>query len=181
MTRDEDRVFTAFCEGQLRIAQALDAASDVLILRALGEEAPVTRYIARFEMPCLAGGNGNGLRHAPHSTIGICFPPYHLSRFDIARVATWLEPRDAFHPNIKWPFICLGHMPPGTGIEEIVYQIHEVIAWQRVTMTELDALNHDACAWARSNRDRHPLDVPPLKRRSLEYALEPIRVPENRP
>ena len=81
---------------------------------------------------------------------------------------------EVFHPNIKAPFICVGKLSPGTLLVDILYQCFEIISYNKVTMREDDALNGAACAWARSNQHRFPVDPRALKRRSLEFRIEPI-------
>ena len=51
------------------------------------------------------------------------------------------------------------------------YQLFEIITYKRVTMREDDALNPVACAWARRNTHRFPIDPRPLKRRTVEFRL----------
>ncbi|HVR30785.1 MAG TPA: hypothetical protein VMS86_14780 [Thermoanaerobaculia bacterium] len=43
-------------------------------------------------------------------------------------------------------------------------------------MREDDALNREACVWARANQHRFPLDRRPLKRRALRFELRPMAV-----
>jgi hypothetical protein len=81
-------------------------------------------------------------------------------------VLTWLAPRDIWHPNISAdaPVICVGRLAPGTALVDLLYQLFEVITWNKVTMREDDALNRAACQWARRNGHRFPVDRRPLKR-----------------
>ena len=50
------------------------------------------------------------------------------------------------------------------GLVEILYQIFEIITYGKVTMNEADALNKDACRWARRHTQLFPIDKRPLKR-----------------
>ena len=107
--------------------------------------------------------------------VGIGFHDGYLRAADPCRVLTWLWPRNVFHPNIsdRAPFICVGHLVPGTSLVDILYQCFEIITYHKVTMREDDALNKDACAWARQNQHRFPIDPRPLKRRSVDFHVEP--------
>jgi hypothetical protein len=108
--------------------------------------------------------------------VGIAFPHDYLRRADPFQVLTWLGPRNVFHPNIsdRAPFICVGRIAPGMPLVDLIYQLHEIITFNKATVCEDDALNHDACAWARHNQHRLPVDTRPLKRRRLEFTVEPI-------
>jgi hypothetical protein len=55
---------------------------------------------------------------------------------------------------------------------EILYRCYDVITFNKVTMREDDALNRDACVWARRNRARFPVDTRPLKRTSPDRDVE---------
>jgi hypothetical protein len=41
-------------------------------------------------------------------------------------------------------------------------------------MRENNALNTEACAWARRNLHRFPVDSRPLKRRTADFSIEPL-------
>jgi hypothetical protein len=45
-------------------------------------------------------------------------------------------------------------------------------------MREDDALNRHACAWARKNASRFPIDDRPMMRRRLEYRIRDAGTPE---
>jgi hypothetical protein len=82
--------------------------------------------------------------------IGVSFPPdYQRKAHDSSRIVTLLSPDNIFHPNIMGPMICLGQIAPATPAVEICTRVHEVLTCQRITMREDDALNGDACQWAR--------------------------------
>ena len=55
---------------------------------------------------------------------------------------------------------------------DLIYQVFEIITYHKVTMTEKDALNWEACAWARQHKDRFPIDSRPLRRRALDLQVE---------
>jgi hypothetical protein len=113
------------------------------------------------------------VRESDRFEVGITFPPDYLRRIDPFEIVTWLGPRNVFHPNIsdRGPFICVGRLAPGMPLVDLLYQVFEIITYQKVTMREDDALNADACAWARRHRDRLPIDRRPLKRRALELQI----------
>jgi hypothetical protein len=166
-----DQVFPGFLEGQYHAADHLVRQSDILELTPLGEAPFITRYIAEFHCASLGFNRvSREVEPVEHTQVGIWFPPNYLQEFETAAVVSWLGPISIWHPNIRPPYMCLGHMAPGTIIEDILFQIYEIISFQRVGMA--DPLNSAACAWARQNQARFPLDNRPLKRRSVDLNIE---------
>lgn len=162
-----DHIYESFLERQFHEGLVLSDASDLLELAPLGK-APPAKYLARFRCTGLVKGP-SGIEEADCFDVGIRFPPDYLRRAEPAEVLTWLGPRSIFHPNIsdRVPLICVGRFGPGTSLVDLLYQIYEVISYQNVKMREDDAMNHEACAWARRHRGRLPVDRRPLKRRVL--------------
>ena len=167
MTVTKDRIYESFLGQQLRDGLALSRASDLVELVPMGDELP-TKYLARFRCKGLVK-SGSTVEVANRFDVGIRFPPDYLRRAEPLEVLTWIGPRDVFHPNISdlLPVICIGRLAPGTSLVDLIYQVYEVISYQKVTMREDDALNGAACAWARRNRNRFPVDRRPLRRRTL--------------
>ena len=169
-----DRVLTAFLARQREEGMALAAASDLLELvpvdGALGQ-----RYLADFRCTGLIQTESGQIVEADRFVLGIWFPHHYLREADPFHVLTWLEPRRIFHPNVSPPFICVGRLAPGTPIVDLVYRCFEIVTYNKVTMREDDALNREACAWARRNQHRFPLDRRPLKRRGVEFEVEAVR------
>jgi hypothetical protein len=170
-----DKVLTAFLERQREDGMALAAASDLLDLAPL-EPAPCQRYLAGFRCTGLIRGEAGGVTTADRFLVGIWFPDQYLREADPSRVLAWIAPQQVFHPNVRPPFICVGHLAPGTPLVDLLYRCFEIITWNRVTMREDDALDRDACRWARNNQDRLPVDRRPLKRRRVELGVEPLEV-----
>jgi hypothetical protein len=160
-----DEILGSFLERQFEQIQDLAAHSDVVEILRHGPPPP-DRYILRFHCKGLVR-TAEGIGQADHFDFGIHFPPDYLRRIEVAEVITMLWPPEIFHPNCRFPFICVGRMRPGTGIRDIAYQLYEMMTYNRVVMREDDALDHAACAWARQNQDRFPLEVRPLRRRDL--------------
>ncbi len=173
-----DRVFDGFLRQQYEQGMALAQDSDLLELLALeGPPAP-QHYLARFRCKGLVRTTDGSVLEADEFLVGVFFPSDYLRRADAAQVLAWLGPRNVFHPNIsdRAPFICVGRLAPGTALVDILYQCFEIITYQKATVREDDALNHDACAWARRNAQRLPVDTRPLKRRALALQVEPLEV-----
>ncbi len=165
-----DAIFAGFLEVQREEGLRLAAASDLLDLEPLDPQ----RFIARFHCTSLARNAAGRMVESRESVIGVRFFENHLRMPGRPEMLTWLAPLDVYHPNIRPPFICLGPIHAGEGLESLLYRCFEVIRFGNVTMREVDALNHDACSWARRNTHCFPLDDRPLKRR--ERAPLPVAV-----
>ena len=167
------KIFDSFLKCQFEEGMALAQESDLLDL-APSPEDPPDRYMVRFTCRGLVQAEGGEVVEADYFMVGIRFPPDYLRRVEPFEVLTWLGPANVFHPNIsdQAPIICVGRLSPGTGLVDLLYQVFEIVTYQRVTMREDDALNPVACAWARRNQDRFPIDHRPLKRRELKLQVE---------
>ena len=171
----QDKIFEAFLRRQHEEAMELAQSSDLLELYPMGGDPP-NRYIAVFRCKGLVrAADGNAIE-ADHFEVGIWFPSDYLRRADPFQVLTWLGPFDVFHPNIsdRAPLICVGRLVPNTRLIDILYQCFDIITYNKVTMREDDALNREACVWARNNQHRFPIDRRPLKRRALDLRIEQI-------
>lgn len=160
-----DRVLDAFLTQQMEEGLALAAESNLLDLLPIG--TPANRYLARFRCTGLVEESPGNIARAERFDVGIWFGDDYLRVARPFQSLTWLGPRNIWHPNIsnEAPVICVGHLTPGTGIVDLLYQVFEIITWNKVTMREDDALNRAACQWARRHLDQFPVDGRPLKRR----------------
>ena len=166
-----DRIFDGFLNRQWEDGMALASASDLLELLPVSGNPP-SRYIAQFHGKGLVCGTDGKVHELTHCAVGISFPSDYLRHCNPFEVLTWLGPANVFHPNIRFPVICVGLLEPGTTLVEILHRIFEIVTYQKVTMREDDALNRDACVWARCNQDRFPVDPRPLKRRGLNLRIQ---------
>lgn len=167
-----DRLLTRFLQRQYKEGMALASASDLLELVPLGPPDAPAMYLAHFSCTGLLRHNGEVVEHDDF-LFGIRFPDDHLRRFEAVRVLTWCEPVEIWHPNIRPPYICVGQMQPGATLPELVHQCFDIVSYSNVDMREHNALNRDACAWARHNRHRFPTDRRPLKRRRPVHSPRP--------
>ena len=164
-----DRILRSFLACQHREGMALADASDRVRLVALGGDPP-RKYLADFRCKGLVETPGGEVVEAERFVVGLWFPDDYLRAADPFTVLTWLEPRAVFHPNIRPPFMCIGPIAPATFLTDLLFRCYEVITYGRVTVDERDALNLDACRWARRNLDRFPIDRRPLKRQTRDAA-----------
>jgi hypothetical protein len=176
-----DHIYGGFLEQQHVDISALVADSDRFVVRPLpGRPAP-SRYLVRFHCTGMVCDGGEPQISDGPFDLGIWMPEDYLRRVNPAQVLTWLGPRSIWHPNIgpvpRTPqdpiFICPGRLALGTPLVDLVYQCWEIITFNKVTMLENDALNKPACAWARANQDRFPLDNRPLRRTQFEVDALP--------
>jgi hypothetical protein len=165
-----DAIMRNFLGRQREEALALSVASDLVTIAPLErpEGGPADRFFVRFACRGLVRTPDGLIVEAADFAVGIWFPENYLRTADPFRVLTWLGPRQVWHPNIsdRAPAICVGRLAPGTSLVDLVYQCWEIITWNKVTMREDDALNLEACQWARSHLTRLPVDTRPLKRRA---------------
>jgi hypothetical protein len=168
-----DEILAGFLERQLAEGMALAAESDVLTLLPIGGPLP-QRYLADFRCRGLVRLESGAVVEADHFVLGVVFDDNYLRDADPFRVLTCLAPPGIYHPNVTpgAPFICVGPVTPGTPLVDLLYRSFEVFTYQRVTMREDNALNVEACAWARRNLHRFPIDDRPLKRSSTDFGIE---------
>jgi hypothetical protein len=168
----QDKILESFLERQQQEGLELARSSDLVDLFPL-DGPPAQHYRLSFRCQGLVRSADGAVETADRFEIGVHFPSDYLRRADTFHVLTWFGPRNVFHPNISGgkPFICIGRLTPGTSLVDIIYQCFEIITCNKVTMRDDDALNHEACAWARRNQHLFPIDKRPLKRRTLEVEV----------
>jgi hypothetical protein len=168
-----DNVLSGFLDRQLEEGRALAAESDLFDLVPVDGPAR-QRYLLDFRCTGLVRRGSGEIAPADRFVVGVWFPDHYLRVADPYRVLTWLEPLETWHPNIRAPFVCAGRIVPGTPLVDLVYRCFEIATFSSVTMREDDALNQEACAWARRNLQRFPVDTRPLKRRTADFAIETL-------
>ncbi len=160
-----DLIMQAFLQQQNEAGAALAANSDVLNIVPLSGE-PASSFILEYHCQGLVRGIDGVISMADAFAVGLNFPSDYLRRVaHAAQILMWLQPKSAFHPNISpnGPFICIGDIKPGTGIVDIAFRVFDLITWNNFCPVEDDALNMDACAWARHNMEMFPVDDRSLK------------------
>ena len=174
-----DQVFKGWLKTQFEAGMRLAQESDLFELVPLGASPP-DRYIAHYACKGLVRSGDGAISETNSFLLGLWFPEDYLRSRDPHlpyRVLTWLGPPDIWHPNIsnEHPVICAGRLLPGTGLVQILYQVYEIISWNKITMVESDALNTEACAWARRHKHLFPVDRRPLKRQRFNLTLKSHR------
>lgn len=167
-----DFIYRRFMERQLAEGLALAEESDLVRLHFPATSPP--NVVAEYHCKGLVRGEDGVIKEADQFEVGIWFPPDYLRRADPFEMLRMFTP-NAWHPNIsrELPLICIGRLAPGTSLVDILYQIFDVLTYQKYNPRENDSLNKVACAWARENRHRFPIDRRPLKRRKLNLEARP--------
>lgn len=169
-----DRIMQSWLERQHVEATALAAASDHLTLLH-DAETPPRSYIVRFHCHTMVQAGGGEVEPTSECVVLFRFPLDYLRVVpDPAWIVALLSPRNLFHPNVAPPFMCIGRIAPGTSLCELIYQVYEVLTFAKLTPREDDALNRDACAWARRNMQLFPVDTRPLRRQGADFEINPI-------
>ena len=157
-----DTITKLFLETQQRDAIELAAESDLIEVTPLD----LQRLVITFRCHGLVLDARDRVREHDYFRVGIWLPESYLREANPAQILTWLEPAEVWHPNIRSPYVCLGKIAPGTPLVDLIHRCFELISFENVTMREDDALNGPACAWARRNRERFPVDRRPIKRQA---------------
>ena len=163
-----DTYLESFLEHQFGEAMELANNSDILELLPLGGK-PYNRYIARFHCAGLVKTE-TGFDEHNLFDIGIYFPDEYVRHIEPKGIVTLLYPMNVYHPNVLFPYFCVGHLYPRMPLVDILYQAYEILSYQKFTPVESNAWNKEACIWARNNLARFPLDRRPLKRSRFEGA-----------
>ncbi len=160
-----DNIARAYFAAQLEEGMALAAESDIVSLLPLSPQL----YIAGFNCKGLVRYGRGSVAEAEHFEVGIRFPDDYQRRppYD-GEIVSWLGPPEVFHPNIAGhnQLICIGPIEPGTPLVDLLFRTFEVVSYTNFTPVEYNALNLEACQWARRNLDRFPVDTRPLKWRA---------------
>ncbi len=168
----KDKILEAFLKRQSEETLALNAASDLVkVLPVEGD--PPQRYVTEFYCNGLVWRNG-AIVEGNQFAVGIWMPDDYLRHTNPAQVLTWLSPPTVWHPNVLAPYVCIGPIAPGTSLTDLIHRLYDVITYNKVTMREDNALNKNACVWARQNLHRFPVDRRPLKRRRIALQVEPV-------
>jgi hypothetical protein len=168
-----DLIFESWLERQHADAMALAVASDRLEVRPEPGSAP-RNYIAHFDCRSMVLAKGE-VQPWRGCVVLFRFPLDYLRVVrDPALIVSLLSPVNLYHPNVAFPFLCIGRIAPGTSLAELLFQVYEVLSFQKFTPREDDALNRDACAWARRNMECFPVDARPLRRRAADFEVSPV-------
>ncbi len=157
-----DKVFKAFLAGQTAQLQALAADSDIFELGMVVETLFGLTFHCRG---LIETEEGEIIEHDLFNVVLNVDPDYLRKPVDDPRLMVSMVETNTFHPNIAGHVICLGKINAATPLTALVTQIYEILSYQKYNTVEYDALNPKACAWARENQHRLPIDDRSLIRR----------------
>jgi hypothetical protein len=163
-TSTMDTVFASFLEAQRNEALAMADASDILDIRVFGPQ----HLLAGFSCKGLALDRDGSVVEVGRFEVGIFLHEGYLRRVHPGLLLTVYGPLNVWHPNVHGTAICIGAIDPGTSVVDLLHRVFEVLSYQNLGTREDDALRPEACAWARNNTHRFPVDARPLKRRVLD-------------
>ncbi|MGD0788042.1 MAG: hypothetical protein ABR898_08645 [Terracidiphilus sp.] len=168
-----DPVYERFMQRQLQEGMELARSSDLLRLHLSPMTPP--HFVAEFLCNGLIRDGAGEINQASDFRVGIWFPPDYLRRADPFEMLRLFTP-GVWHPNVsrELPLICIGRLTPGTTLVDILYQLFDILTFQKYNPRENDSLNKTACAWARENAQKFPIDRRPLKRRPLNLEVQPL-------
>jgi hypothetical protein len=168
---NRDLIYERFLERQFEEGIALAQSSDLLDLCLIPAAPP--HVVAEFHCRGLVREAEGEIQNAEEFRVGIWFPPDYLRRADPFQILRLFTPH-VWHPNVSrdLPLVCIGRLTPGTALVDILYQLFDVLSYQKYNPREDDALNKAACAWARAHQDWFPIDRRPLKRRPLSLKVK---------
>lgn len=165
-----DPVYERFLQQQIQEGLELASASDLIELHLPPMSPP--HVVGEFRCKGLVREGDGEIKEASCFQVGIWFPSDYLRRCDPFQMLRMYTPH-VWHPNIsrEHPLICVGRVVPGTTLVDLLYQIFDILTYQKYNPREDDSLNREACSWARVNQDRFPIDRRPLKRGPLSLEV----------
>ena len=168
-----DPIYERFMRRQYEEAMELVSSSDLLRLHVPPLSPP--HFVAEFLCKGLVREGDGEITQAGDFHVGIWFPPDYLRRAEPFEMLRLFTP-NVWHPNVsrEHPLICIGRLAPGTSLVDILYQLFDVLSYQKYNPRENDSLNKTACAWARENQSHFPIDRRPLKRQALSLEVQSL-------
>ncbi|GEM_PF-2228056 len=162
-----DPIFANFVEHTVTGARELAAASDVMTFAYLPLDDE-SLFLVEFRIPYIVQQPNGVIASAPGPLgIAVRLTPEYLNHVDPLLIAQVRDP-DFFHPNHRWPVLCVGGIRPGTPLAQAIRHIYEIVTYQNFATD--DGLNPAACQRLRDEPsliDRLP-KPPRLVRRQLD-------------
>lgn len=170
---DDDPVYEHFMQRQLQEGMGLAEGSDLLRLHVAPVAPP--HFVAEFLCNGLVSDGNGEVTIANEFPVGIWFPPDYLRRADPFEMLRSFR-ADVWHPNVsrEHPLICIGNIVPGTDLIDILHRLFDIFSYQEYNPNEFNSLNKAACAWARRNQHRFPVDSRGLRRQLVSQEAQPL-------
>jgi hypothetical protein len=160
-------IFDEFLEHTTRAGLDLAAQSDVLELGRIPAPGEGL-FLAEFKIGYLARREGGQIvvSDGPLPVL-IRMGPDYLRRAEPLETVQ-VGQVDFFHPNFRWPVLCVGEVRPGMTLPTLLRHIFEIVTYQNYATD--DGLDPEACIRLRDDPrllDRLPR-TPRLIRRRLD-------------
>ncbi len=162
-----ESILTDFLEYTTRAALDLADQSDVLEVARL-PMAGAGLFLARFQVAHLARRQRGqiGVAHGPLTVMIRIGPDYlrHAEPLETVQVGN----QDFWHPNFRWPVLCVGSLRPGMALPTLLRHIFEIVTYQNYATD--DGLDPEACSRLRDQPTL--LDCLPRTPRLLRRRIE---------
>ncbi len=164
-----DRQLESWLAAQLVEWKQFAHLTDRVRVTPVDDDKAPRRYVAQFDCRGLLRHDNGEVTTFDTFLAAIQFGEDHLSRVDPLRLVWMLSPPGLFHPNVKDSRVCLGHLPPGVGLVDIIYQLYSIVTFQNYNLRSY--LNEASAVWVRDHLSELPVDARPLKRREFEIHM----------
>ena len=107
-------------------------------------------FLARFQVAYLARPQRGQIGVAPGPlTVMIRIGPDYLRHAEPLETVQ-VGNQDFFHPNFRWPVLCVGSLRPGMALPTLLRHIFEIVTYQNYATD--DGLDPEACPDFATNR-----------------------------
>src|SRR5947207_618202 len=130
-----DRILESFLEKQEEEGMALARQSDILELSALDGPVP-QHYVATFHCNGVVQTPAGDILETNRFIVGYYLSHDYLRAVDPSQAVVLFEPVRTWHPNIRSPYMCLGHIAPATPLVDLIYRSFELVTYSKCTMRE---------------------------------------------
>ena len=169
-----DTIFSSFLESEGGKLVELCGSSSRLSCRLIQADEALPPSIFVVEMTCrhLVRQDNRICPSSEPCVIAIQFPADYLRRGGPrpGEILSLLAPRNCWHPNVRFPYVCAGPIAPGTSVLDLVFRCFEIMTYVKFTPREDECLNQAACRWARAHMAEFPLESGPLRDIGMQEA-----------
>jgi hypothetical protein len=162
-----DTIFSAFLESEAGKLVDLCTNSSRLSCKLIQADETLPPSIFVVEMKCrhLVRQDKQVRPSSEPCVIAIQLPADYLRTGGPhpGQILSLLTPRNCWHPNLRFPYICAGPIAPGTSVVDLVFRCYEILTYVKFTPREDNSLNWEACRWARAHMADFPLESRPLR------------------
>ena len=165
-----DVILQRFIDSQAQDLADLHARSDVVNVRPIAANERIVGFLVALHCAHMVQQGSLVLERTDWCEFAIQLPEDYLQHdhSDSSRILTFLAPAALHHPNVAFPFVCVGPVAASTPLRQLILRVYEILTYNRFHPHEYDCLNQHACQWARANVSRFPLERRALVRTAPE-------------